>query len=45
MKKRDCYPFFVLSFVYYVLTKTQYTMFALCMYMYDVFMLLYIMQK
>ena len=36
---KGLYSLFVLSFVYYV------SVFALCMYMYDVFMLLYIMQK
>ena len=37
MEIRDCNPFFVLSFVYYVPDKTHYTMVALCMYIYDVF--------
>ena len=45
MEIRDCNPFFVLSFVYYVPDKNSLYHVCPSMYMYDVFMLLYIMQK
>jgi len=45
MEIRDCNPFLCYPLCIMYLAKTHYTIFALCMYMYDVFMLLYIIQK